>query len=384
MGLIHIITPEYPPAVGGVADYARHTAEALASAGEDVHVWCPSGAQRPGSGAFQVHGTFEGFERADFARTDEALDRFAPPRRLFVQWVPHGYGRRSMNLPFCLWLWRRARSGDDVELMVHEPSLAFWEGTWRQTMAAAVHRVMTMILLQAASRVWISIPAWEPRLRPYACGRHVPIEWLPIPSGLVRPAEAEVRASRASLTPAGRALVGPLGTYGQHVTSMLDVLVPEILRLNPGAYVLLAGAGSHEYRRTLVQSQPSLEGRLLAAGVLDEPSLAAHVAACDVLVQPYPDGISSRRTTAMAALRLGVPLIVTRGHLTEKFWSETAAVRIHDVQRFGDMAAEVRDLLRDDEARARLASAGQELYARTFDVNLTVAALTQPRAGKAA
>ena len=86
----------------------------------------------------------------------------------------------------------------------------------------------------------------------------------------------------------------------------------------------------------------------------------------------------------MAALRLGVPLIVTRGHLTEKFWNETPAVRIHDVQRFGDMAAEVRDLLRDDEARARLVSTGQELYARTFDVNLTVAALTRPRAGKAA
>lgn len=384
MGMIHIITPEYLPALGGVADYARHTAQALASAGEDVHVWCPSGSRRPEGDAVHVHGTFEAFERADFARTDKALDGFAPPRRLFVQWVPHGYGRRSMNLPFCLWLWRRARGGDTVELMVHEPFLAFWEGTWRQTLAAAVHRVMTAVLLQAASRVWISIPAWEPRLKPYAMGRRLPISWLPIPSGLVRPADAEVRTVRASLTPPARALVGHLGTYGTPVTSMLDVLVPEILRLNPEADMLLAGAGSREYRRALVQRQPSLEGRLMAAGVLDEPALAAHVAACDVLVQPYPDGISSRRTTAMAALRLGVPLIVTRGHLTETFWNETRAVRIRDVHRFGDMAGDVREVLRDDEARARLASAGRELYARMFDVNLTVAALTQPGAGKAA
>jgi len=165
---------------------------------------------------------------------------------------------------------------------------------------------------------------------------------------------------------------------------MLDVLVPEILRSSPDADMLLVGAGSSEYRRALVQRDRGLEGRLLAAGMLDESALALHVAACDVLVQPYPDGISSRRTTAMAALRLGVPLITTRGHLTEPLWNETCAVRMHEVHRLGDMANDVRDLLHDSDARAGLASAGRDLYGCMFDVNLSVAALTQPKAGKAA
>ncbi|RPI57169.1 MAG: glycosyltransferase [Acidobacteria bacterium] len=384
MGLIHIVTPEYPPTLGGVADYARHIAEALAAAGEDVHIWCPAGGQRPTGGGLHVHGTFEGFNRSDFARTDRELDGFPAPRRLFVQWVPHGYGRHSMNLSFCLWLRRRARQGDTVELMVHEPFLTFWEGTWRQTLVAAVHRVMTTVLLQAASRVWISIPAWERMWKPFALGRRVPFSWLPITSGLARPAEQDVCALRASLTAGRRPLVGHLGTYGRNVTSMLDVLVPEILRSSPDADVMLLGAGSNEYRSTLVQRDRALEGRLLAAGRLDEPALALHVAACDVLVQPYPDGISSRRTTAMAALRIGVPLVATRGYLTEPFWSETRVVRMHDVRRLADMANDVRDLLCDGDARARLAVAGRDLYARMFDVNLVVNALTQSKAGKAA
>ncbi len=382
--MIHIITPEYQPALGGVADYARHIAHALATAGEEVHIWCPAGARPSAGGGVHVHGTFESFDRADFARTDRELDRFQAPRRLFVQWVPHGYRRRSMNLPFCMWLWRRARMGDTVELMVHEPFLAFWEGTWRQTLAAVVHRVMMAVLLRAASQVWISIPAWERSLKPYALGRNVPFAWLPIASGLVRPAEQNVSALRASLTSGRRALVGHFGTYGRNVTPMLDVLVPGILRSSPGADMLFVGAGSSEYRRALVQSDPALEGRLLAAGVLEESALAVHVAACDVLVQPYPDGISSRRTTAMAALRLGVPLIATRGHLTEAFWNETRAVRLRDVHELDEMADDVRDLLRDGGARAGLASAGRDLYARMFDVKLTVAALTQPKPGKAA
>jgi glycosyltransferase involved in cell wall biosynthesis len=384
MGMIHIVTPEYLPTPGGVAGYVRHLAQALAAAGEEVHIWCPAGAHRPGCGAFSVHGTFEDFSPADCARTGKALDAFPAPRRLFVQWVPHGYGRRSMNLPFCLWLWRRARAGDNVEVMVHEPFLTFWEGTWRQTIVAVVHRVMTAVLLQTASRVWVSIPAWERMWKPFAFGRRVPFSWLPIPSSLIRPPDEAVRALRASLTPGRRSLVGHLGTYGRNITSMLDVLVPDILRSSPDAAMLLVGAGSSEYRTALVHRDPALERRVLAAGLLDDAALAAHVAACDVLVQPYPDGLSTRRTTAMAALRLGVPLVTTRGYLTEPFWAETGAVSMHDIDRAADIATDVRQLLDDADARVRLSAAGRDVYARLFDVSLAVRALTQVKAGKAA
>ncbi len=37
----HIITGEYPPAIGGVSSYTQLVAEGLAAAGDAVHVWCP-------------------------------------------------------------------------------------------------------------------------------------------------------------------------------------------------------------------------------------------------------------------------------------------------------------------------------------------------------
>jgi glycosyltransferase involved in cell wall biosynthesis len=165
---------------------------------------------------------------------------------------------------------------------------------------------------------------------------------------------------------------------------MLDAIVPAMLRANPAIDMLFAGSGSNDYRDDFARRHPDLDGRTFATGTLDETALAAHVAACDILVQPYPDGISSRRTSAMAGLRLGVPLVTTSGYLTEPFWIEARAVRIHDVRRLTDLANDAGALLRDPAARARLASAGRDLYARQFDITLAVGALTGSRSGKAA
>ena len=162
----HILTSEYPPDVGGVSDYTHHVAEGLARAGDQVHVWCPhraKGARTPG---VQVHDDLGAIGPADLRRLDRSLMEFPSPRRLLVQWVPHGFGYHSMNVWFCAWLATRAWRGDRVELMVHEPFLEFGQGAVRHNVMACVHRLMTMILLCASRHVWMSIPAWESLLRP--------------------------------------------------------------------------------------------------------------------------------------------------------------------------------------------------------------------------
>jgi hypothetical protein len=124
------------------------------------------------------------FLAARFARSRSSARSFSAAPRLLVQWVPHGFGYRSLNVGFCLWLRKRARRGDRVEIMVHEPYLAFGGGALGWTAAASVHRLMTVILARAASRIWIAIPDWERRWRPYLLGRNVPFTWLPVPGSL--------------------------------------------------------------------------------------------------------------------------------------------------------------------------------------------------------
>ena len=374
-GTLHIITPEYPPARGGVADYTQVVARGLAIAGEEVHVWCPPSGQREGAADFQVHPELGHFRTADLSRVGTLLDQFDRPRRLIVQWVPHGYGFRAMNLHFCCWLWNRARKGDEIELMVHEPYLAFREGTWRQNAAAVVHRVMTIVLLQAARRVWVAIPAWERKWKPYTLGRPIPFVWLPISSVLPFPELQAVTAARAALGASSDPVVGHLGTYGSPVATLLSGVLVELLRNLSTPRILLMGVGSREFLRLFSVANPQHAGRITATGALLHSELAAHVAACDVLIQPYPDGISSRRTSAMAGLHLGVPIVTTTGALTEPFWQASAAVRLSQVGQWSTFVGHVDRLLQCPDERAHLARGGREFYDAMFDVGRTVAAL---------
>src|SRR5919106_4324253 len=157
----HIITGEYPPAPGGVSDYSFAVASGLAAAGDTVHVWCPRATgdcvHVPG---VSVHSIAGSWRSSDLRAIDAALDREPGQKRLLVQWVPHAYGRRSLNVTFCRWIRRRARAGDVLDLMVHEPYLPFREGSLRQHAAAAIHRLMVALLLSEARRVWVAIPQW--------------------------------------------------------------------------------------------------------------------------------------------------------------------------------------------------------------------------------
>ena len=46
------------------------------------------------------------------------------------------------------------------------------------------------------------------------------------------------------------------------------------------------------------------------------------------MLQPYPDGVSSRRTTVTSLLAHGCAVVTTRGPLTEGLWQESGAVDV--------------------------------------------------------
>jgi hypothetical protein len=374
----HLVTSEYPPDIGGVSDYTGQLARALAEAGDDVHVWCPGEARDRVAGV-HVHAALGTLSPADLRRASAELDACPGPRRLLVQWVPHGFGYRSMNLGFCLWLARRARAGDHVELMVHEPYMEFsWRSPAHSAMAA-VHRLMTLVALGAARRAWVAIPAWEACLRPYALGRPLPMPWLPIPgcvpSEPAGPGAPEPAALRGRYAPDDQPIVGHFGSHGAAVSALLDGCLPSILEGPCTPALLLLGADGQAYRETLIARRPEWAARVHAAGFLDGAALASHLSICDVLLQPYPDGVTSRRTSVMACLSQGRAVVTTAGRLTEPLWTTSRAVALAGVHDSAALAEGVVRLLADAGARARLGGRARQLYLDTFSVEHVVSAL---------
>lgn len=376
---IHLVTGEFPPQFGGVSDYTRSVARELAARRLPVHVWCPAAPDThiddpPG---VIVHRTAGDWRRDDFVRLDRELDATPAPRRLIVQWVPHAYGHRSLNVGFCAWIRRRGVAGDRIDLMVHEACFAFGEGGLKQNLAAGVHRLMLALLLSRARRVWISIPAWAARLRPYTFGRRLASEWLPVPSNVPVVDDAPAVAAQRTAVAAGpdAVVVGHFGTYDSHARHTLAALMPTLLEHNPNVTALLIGRDSDHVRAALAAAHPGLAGRIHATGTVDGRALSLALQACDMVVQPYRDGASSRRGTLMAALEHGIPVVTTEGHLSEPLWRDSGAVRLapalDDAALYGATSA----LCGDAAERRRLGQAGRALYAERFTLATTIQAL---------
>ena len=376
----HIITSEYPPQPGGVSDYTQLVASGLAAAGDEVHVWCPpaEGEVTDADGVV-VHRNFGCFSRSDLRRVDQMLDQFKGPRRLLVQWVPHGYDYRAMNLLFCGWLWRRAhRRRDRVELMVHEPFLELGKGSWKQSAVALVQRLMTIILLNAASRVWITIPAWEAYWRPYALGRKKPYSWLPVVSNIPVIDDSEaIKAVRSRYVAAEGSIIGHFGTYDRHNTNLLQAAVRPLIGNGNKEVLLLLGRGGELARDALIRNCPEIANRVRATGALDAADLSLHLRACDVMLQPYIDGVSSRRGSTMAALAHGVPVITTSGRLTEPLWAESEAVALVPVEDVTALVEATKRLLPNAAVRSSMSRAGRALYDERFDVKVIIALLRE-------
>ena len=359
----HFLTAEYPPAKGGVADYTRLLARALAERHGTVHVWAPRVNQPEVSDSGVSVHRLAGFDVRSLRELSERLEGFPGPRRLFLQYVPTGFGFRGMNVPLVRWLLSRP---EELWIQFHEVALG-WK-LWRKPHLHLVHAVelwMAAALARRAERIFISIEGWRRRLGQEG-GRAV---WLPIPSNVpVSVQTADLQRARERLGD-GR-WVSHFGTYSPLIRADLSSALGEIARQRQDVRFLLLGRGAQEFARTL-----GLGARLVAEEDLPPAEIAALLKASTLALQPFPDGISARRTSAMAALALGVPLVTTDGFLTDTIWRE-GAVALAPVGRPLELARLCGAVLDDPSLRRTLGERGARLYHERFSLERTLETLS--------
>lgn len=341
-------------AVGGVGDYTSLLAGALSARGVTTHIW---------------DATMPGARR----RIRAAL--LEEPAPVLVQYVPNAFGARGANVSFCAWLLALSRQGHDVRVMFHEPYFYFSAHPLRNGLAV-VQRLMAAILLRAGTVSYLSTDTWRTYLTPYAPpGR--PFVTLPIPATVTRCANpAREREWRSKLLTGGtRFLVGHFGTFGHDVGTALRPILTALLTTRPDVTIVCAGRGSESFVDALRRSNPHDALRILATGSLSSEEIAAVLRACDVLIQPYPDGVTMRRTSIMAGIANEVATVSSHGELTEPAWSESGALALAPA---GDPAAHLQQVSRllDNEADRRAqALRAVALYDARCSIDVVVATL---------
>ncbi|WP_439625395.1 glycosyltransferase family 4 protein [Gemmata sp.] len=370
-----ILTGEYPPEPGGVSDYTRLVAEGLAAAGDAVTVYAPPGDATPHHPGVTVVRLPDHFGPRGLLELDHAIARRPRPDRVLVQYVPHAFGWKAMNVPFVLWVALRARRLPPVWVMFHEVAFPFSWRPARYALLGSLNNLMARLLAGAADRVLVSVPGWVPMLR-RVCPKVRRPEWLPVPCNVGTVADPnDVVAVRSRYSPETEAqLIGHFGTYAPHVGDVLMRALTELLGRLSRARVLLMGRNSDRWRDAFASQVPALGDRIHATGELPPDRLPAHLRACDLLVQPYPDGVSSRRTSVMAGLANGVPVVTNLGPLSEWVWAHGAVALAPacDPHALAELAAH---LLAVEPARCSVGASGQVLYRDTFTLAHTITSM---------
>ncbi|MCE9608437.1 MAG: hypothetical protein K8U03_26435 [Planctomycetia bacterium] len=243
-----------------------------------------------------------------------------------------------MNLLFCIWLWWRARvRGDVVQVMFHEVAFPFVRKPLKWNIIAIVNRIMAFVLVAASTRIYTSTSAWHSILRRYGA-RNRPLEVLPVPSNIGHEVDACAVANlrHTLLQDGSTSTIGHFGTYSAGIIALLVPILQLLLSRSHGVKIVLLGRGSAACLHDLLTGHPDWHGRVVAFDGLEDVEVAATLQACDLMIQPFPDGASTRRTSLMACLAAGIPTITTIGELSEPFWQTQqacAAVEVGNVER---------------------------------------------------
>jgi glycosyltransferase involved in cell wall biosynthesis len=365
----HIVTGEYPPHLGGVSDYTYQVSQELSKRGDRVHVWSPSShLEIFHEDAAQVHALPRGFGMRWLRELNRKLESYKGPRNILIQYVPHMYGWKSMNLAFCAWIWMQRKH--NVCVMFHEVAFPFHSGQrWRHSLLALTHRLMAWAILRAVRHSFTSTEPYLALLRKLG-NAATPISMLRICSNIPSECyESDEPGARDEDDRSGLFTVGIFSSFGAELREILGPAIGSLLG-NPKVAVALLGPGE-ALRESLAKQYPQAADRIRSTGRLHVTQVAGQMRSCDALLQLYPDGASAARGTLIAALASGIPVVTTSGAETDRLLLDSNTMRFAGGS--GQSIREAIEALRNNPQMAQeLGARAQQLYRESFQPSVIV------------
>ena len=198
---------------------------------------------------------------------------------------------------------RRRRPRPELALLVHEPYVPIHDS--RSLVMGVWQRAQLGSLLLLADRRFASIQAWATTLSRVRATAHLP-SGSNVPDARARRAE-----TRATHDLAEMFVIATLSTgHPSHLTSYVEAALRRLAANGVPTVFLQLGSGAPDV------SVP--QGiRVVRPGALPAREAGALVAAADLFLTPFVEGVSTRRTSFMAGLCQEVAVLGTRGELTD-------------------------------------------------------------------
>lgn len=357
-----IICPDYPPKRGGVADY---TALLLAELSKRAQVTLITSEETDVPPA----PTKVRFIRnwADENELHPCIDRQPQETVLLWNYVPHMYGHGGVA-PVIPRVISRMRTFRHRMQMVIGHEIAAPYSLWPQRAYYAwQHRQQWRHIVGAADRIITSTEAWRDEWQGRLPEQRDKFSYAASPSTIPVVPLADVathrREWRQSLGWSEDTLV--LGWFGTaSAAKQLEWVIAARDRAaksfaQPVAVILIGQAEE----LAAAQNSPLIK----STGYLEAGAVSHVLQSIDVLLLPFIDGASERRTSFMAGLSHGTPVVSTSGHNTGPTLRAANICRLAAAQDQAAFVSEVAQLLTNPAERLALGARGRAYYQQHYD-----------------
>ncbi len=303
-----IYCPDVPPVQGGVSDHTLVLSRALEARGRPPVVL----ARRGDPSGFHPLECITGLEARDVPR--EAASHAVTT--LIIQYVPFLFARFGVSP--ALWRAADALAADGIEIVIilHEPYVPFTRLPWLVT--GWPQRWQLRHLVRRASWVYTPTPAFAKIARRFA-GPNTRVAVVPVGANYARSPVSRDEARRELGIAPDRVVVGAFSPAASGFALDWVRAAADRLRARSDVVWLLLGSGSKD-----TAGLPAGEN-VMALGRLDAEPLARAMRAIDVAAQPYEDGLTMRRTSAMLMLANGIAMVSSSGEHVDPACAAVAA-----------------------------------------------------------
>ena len=297
MTALAVLSPGFPSSPGGVTDHTHRLVGHWAGAGHAVRVVADLGVEPETLAAELAESRVRG---------------------LLIQYVPFLYGRRGLSsYPERLAGSARTR-GIQVILFVHEPWVPMTRLPW--LVLGPLQRRQLRRLIRVADRVVTAVPAWRVTLGPRTELLYVGSNLGAVPSDIP-----------------STQLAGPVVFSPTAAGLRFDWIVAAARAIGASPGLVLVGIDAAEARR-----HPQLAGWIDPTwdwrGRLAAPEALRVIARAQLVLTPFVDGATGRRTSMLAAVSSGARVLSSTGPLLDPLFRESPVLLANSKSEFVDLA----------------------------------------------
>ncbi len=350
---IGIITRTLPPYHCGIGDYAMNLRASLESLGHDVEL--VAGQGKTGE---RIHIIDDEWGSASLSELFLKLGKMGLDQ-LVLQYTPQMFSNAEGEQNYDMAdFWRSCGKRWETSLILHETYFCVWwyPPSWKKGLE---QKHILKLLTGCSHKVFSASQPLVEEIKTW--GYESKVCLLPIGSNFpVVLCDREKWRVEHQIVPDDIVLVlfgggNSLKWLRGHVNSVDALLCKSGIH----AHWLLLGGVPREWFK--------LKSPVISPGRLPGEDISAWLQASDIFLMPHYAGLCAKRGTLMAAMQHGLPVVGTRGKMTDAFWADVEGIKLVPTTTIRGLSEAVLSLASNRNLRKTRGLQNRDYYEAHFN-----------------